>query len=138
MTWETIALTITFGLVTGILSGLLGVGGGIVMVPYLVLALGQTQHLAEGTSLLVIVPTALVGALSHSRRNLVTWRITPLLAGGGILGAIGGAQLALLTPPGLLTKLFGGFMFLIGLRLLIQGSREKFAARRLTLIGPED
>jgi uncharacterized membrane protein YfcA len=120
MSVEAGLLTVAFGLVTGILSGLLGVGGGIIMVPYLVLVLGADQHLAEGTSLLVMVPTAIVGAISHGRRGLVNWSVAPMLAIGGAMGAYGGSRLALLTPAGILTKLFAVFLFLVGIRLLLQ------------------
>jgi uncharacterized membrane protein YfcA len=121
-------LTVAFGLFTGVLSGLLGVGGGIVMVPYLVLALGQGQHLAEGTSLLVIVPTAIAGAWTHSRRGLVVPRVAVGLGLGGVAGALGGAQLALLLPTDVLTRVFAGFLFVMGARFVLQ--RPPPGARR--------
>jgi uncharacterized membrane protein YfcA len=116
-------LTVGFGLFTGVLSGLLGVGGGIVMVPYLVLALGQGQHLAEGTSLLVIVPTAVAGAWTHARRGLVNRRVALGLGLGGVAGAFGGAQLALLIPTATLTRVFAAFLLVIGARFLLQRGR---------------
>lgn len=120
MSVEAAILTLVFGLITGFSSGLLGVGGGIIMVPYLVLALGTDQHLAQGTSLLVIVPVAAVGAISHSQKGLVAWRVVPSLAIGGVAGAYVGSALALETPSGQLTRMFAVFLFLVGLRLLLQ------------------
>lgn len=110
--------TALFGALAGILSGLLGVGGGIVMVPYLGLALGLDQHVAEGTSLLVIVPTAMAGVLAHARRGRVDWRTGRLLGILGVFGAIAGAQVALVVPPTVLRRVFAGFLVLIGIRFL--------------------
>src|SRR5207245_1601897 len=62
-----VVLGLAIGLLTGIVSGLLGIGGGIVMVPAMVLSLGLSQHLAQGTSLFVIVPTAAAGSVTHFR-----------------------------------------------------------------------
>jgi len=89
-----IALTVVAGLVMGILSAIFGVGGGQVVIPFMVLVLGADQHLAEGTSLAVIVPTALVGAWAHARRGFVSRRATGLLVVGGVVGAVAGALVA--------------------------------------------
>lgn len=86
------------GVLVGILSGLFGVGAGILMVPFMVLALDKGQHLSEGTSLLVIVPTAVVGVLMHNKGNFVSFRTGALLAAGGVGGAYLGAALALRLP----------------------------------------
>ncbi|MGH8573566.1 MAG: TSUP family transporter, partial [Gammaproteobacteria bacterium] len=59
------------GIGVGVFSALFGVGGGIIMVPFMTLVLDKGQHLAEGTSLLVIVPTAIVGALAHRRAGYI-------------------------------------------------------------------
>lgn len=117
--------TVAFGLFTGVLSGLLGVGGGIVMVPYLVLFLGGSQHMAEGTSLLVIVPTAIAGALTHARRGLVETKVAVGLGLGGIAAAFGGAQLALVLPTEVLTRVFAAFLFVIGARFMLQRSQRR-------------
>jgi uncharacterized membrane protein YfcA len=72
------------GLFTGVLSGLFGVGGGFVIVPALVLLLGQAPALAKGTSLLAMLPPALFGTVLNTRRSLVDWRV---VMGAGLAGA---------------------------------------------------
>ena len=69
MSIDTIALVVVAGFLTGILAALFGVGGGLLLVPFMVLVLDESQHVAQGTSLLVIVPTAAAGMLSHARNR---------------------------------------------------------------------
>lgn len=113
-----VGLGLVIGLVTGLVSGLLGIGGGIVMVPAMVLALGLSQHLAQGTSLLVIIPTAAAGSITHFRMGNIRLRIATQLALGGVLGAAGGAGLALLAPDAALRLLFALFLLYTGLRMI--------------------
>lgn len=122
----TLLLLITIvlaGVAVGFLSALLGVGGGILMVPFMVLALDKGQHVAEGTSLLVIIPTAIAGVLAHRRRGYIEWRHAFALAIGGIGGAFGGARLALLMEGSTLELLFGAFLTVAGVRLMATGAR---------------
>lgn len=116
-------LLILLGLSVGIMSAMFGVGGGVVMVPFLVLLLGLTQHEAEGTSLLVIVPTAVAGVLAHRRRGYVLVRPALLIALLGTAGAYAGARLALSIDAESLQRIFGLFVIAVGIRLLIQGRR---------------
>ncbi|MBA2272527.1 MAG: sulfite exporter TauE/SafE family protein [Actinobacteria bacterium] len=109
------------GFVTGIMSALLGVGGGIVMVPFMVLALGLGQQLAEGTSLLVIIPTAVVGVLAHRRSGYVSVATGLMVGGGGVAGSFLGARLALVTSGNVLQKVFGIMLAIAGVRLLRAG-----------------
>lgn len=101
----TYALAVVLGIVAGILSGLFGVGGGILFVPTLTW-LGLTQLHAEATSLLAIIPTVAVGVWRQQRYGNVRWRgaATVGLAAAG--AAVGGAQLAQSVPESLLRKLF--------------------------------
>ena len=114
----------------GILSSLFGVGGGILIVPFLVLALGRVQHVAEGTSLLVIVPTAAVGVLAHRRRGYVAFHHAVMLSIGGIAGAALGALLALHLPASTLRTLFGLLMALMGLHVIRRGVATLRAERK--------
>lgn len=84
-------LLLVIGLATGIVSGLLGVGGGIIMVPAMVLLLGFPQKLAQGISLAVIIPTAISGAYVHYRQGNIRPRDVALLGLGGVPGALLGA-----------------------------------------------
>lgn len=125
--WYGVIGFVVVGFGAGILGALMGVGGGIVYVPALVTLYGFEQHLAQGTSLAVIVPTALVAALAHSRRGQVDWRLALLLGTGGLAGGWLGARLALALDAPLLRVLFASFLVLMALRMLwrtLRRSRE--------------
>lgn len=107
------------GLGAGFLAGLLGIGGGVVMVPALVLFLGFDQHVAQGTSLVVIIPAALSGSWTHHRSGRLVLRDALLLAGGGVLGAAAGSLFALSLDDDLLRRLFGMFLLAIAARILV-------------------
>lgn len=107
------------GLASGLVSGLFGVGGGIVMVPAMVYLLGANIKTAVGTSLIVIVPTAITGALKHYELGHINWRLAGSLIPLAIVGGFLGAALTKPLPAETLKKLFGGFMMLVGLRLLL-------------------
>ncbi len=124
MSVELALLVVVAGLLVGVMSALFGVGGGVLMVPFMVLVLDATQHLAEGTSLLVIVPTALAGSLAHWRHGFVSLREAALLAAGGILGVYLGASVALETPAERLQLVFGVFLAVTGARSVLQGVRK--------------
>jgi uncharacterized membrane protein YfcA len=118
---------VAVGLAVGVMSAMFGVGGGVVMVPFIVLALDKSQHLAEGTSLLVIVPTAVVGAIAHHKRGYVSVRTGAVLALTGVVGAFAGARLALTLDASALQRWFGGFTILVGAKLLLDGFRKRRA-----------
>ena len=90
------------------------------MVPAMVLVLGLSQHLAQGTSLFVIVPTAAAGSVSHLRLGNIRPAVAGWLAIGGIAGAVAGAMLALLVPDQALRILFAVFLLYTGGRMYRQ------------------
>ncbi len=100
------------GLAIGILSGLTGVGGGVFMVPVMVLGFGIAQRVAQGTSLLAILPTAAVGAFTHYRQGDVDVRSAGWIAVAGVPAALLGAVLAQWLPQRILLGLFGLFLVL--------------------------
>jgi uncharacterized protein len=106
------------GLVGGVASGLFGIGGGIVMVPAMVYFLGTNIKTAIGTSLIVIIPTAITGSFKHQQLGNIDWRLAgaliPLAMAGGFLGA----ALTQALPAATLKKMFGGVMIVAGLRLI--------------------
>lgn len=114
------AMLVAVGVAVGALSAVMGVGGGLLLVPALVLLLGFTQHAAEGTSLLVIVPTALMGAWRHSRHGYTDWRVGLALGAAGVVSGLVGAQLALALPEAVLQRLFAAFVAVMALRLLVR------------------
>ncbi len=125
------ALEIGLGALAGVLAGLLGVGGGVIIVPVLVLAQRVEQHTAQGVSLLMIIPTALVGAVSHARHGQVATRLLPPLMLGGAAGALGGAFLADRIDAPALSRLFA--LFLLPVSAQMMWSRP---ARSATVLEP--
>ena len=124
MSVETVVLIVAFGIAVGVFSALFGIGGGGLMVPFMVLALDYTQHTAEGTSLLAIVPIALVGVISHQRNGFVDFRVAAWLGLGGAIGALGGALLGLELEADLLQMMFAVFVALVGVRLIRDGLKK--------------
>jgi uncharacterized membrane protein YfcA len=111
---------LALGAAAGLLSGLLGIGGGILMVPALVLLLGLEMKTAVGTSLAVIVPMALAGAGSHLwKGGALDWRIVAAMAAAGIGCAVLGNWLAHVLPALTLKRLFGVLMLVAGLRMML-------------------
>ena len=91
------------------------------MAPVLVLLYGFDQHAAQGTSLAVIVPTAIAGAIAHHRRGFVDGRLALLMAAGGVPGVLVAARVALAIHEDALRTLFGVVVILSGVRLIVQG-----------------
>jgi uncharacterized membrane protein YfcA len=111
-------IALTTGLVAGAYAGLLGVGGGIVMVPAMVLLLGVDQQVAQGTSLLVIIVAAVAGTVANQRRGLLDRRVSLLLGAGGVAGSVVGALLALrVFDEAVLRRVFAVVLIVVGLRL---------------------
>jgi uncharacterized protein len=106
------------GALAGTLAGLLGVGGGMLLVPFLVLAVGMSQHEAEATSLLVILPTAVAASLALRRRDVGDLPVALGLGAVGAVGAAAGALLALSLPADVLRLMFAVLLALIGLKLV--------------------
>jgi uncharacterized membrane protein YfcA len=102
----TFALVAFLGLLAGALSGMFGVGGGILFVPTLTLGLGLTQLHAEATSLLAIIPTAIAGSLLQHQYGNVSWRPAVIIGLASVAGVEGGVQLAEALPGGVLRRLF--------------------------------
>ena len=124
MSLQLIIAIILAGVAVGVLSSLFGVGGGILMVPFMVLVLEEGQHLAEGTSLIVILPTAMIGVLMHRKHDYVSFRHAALLALGGIGGGYLGAGLALKLPASTLQTVFGVLVAIVGIRTVTHGARQ--------------
>ena len=115
-------IAVIIGLVSGITSGLFGVGGGIVMVPAMVLLLSppiRDIKQAIGTSLVVIIPTALMGSWKHAQQGNIEWRTALALAPLAIVGSYLGAWLTKEISAENLKRGFGAFIVLVGVKLLL-------------------
>jgi uncharacterized membrane protein YfcA len=110
--------TAAVGVVAGLIAGLLGVGGGVLMVPALVVFLGLTQIEAEATSLLAIVPTALVGAWRQDRYDNVRWRDAAIVGGLSIAGGAAGVAGANALPERVLRLGFAAVMLVVAAQLV--------------------
>ena len=119
---STTILLLIIGIVAGALSGLLGIGGGIVMVPALVLLLHYSQKQAQGTTLvLLVLPVGIFAALTYFRAGFVNLRATGLLAIGFLVGAAVSALFAVKLPEQALARIFGGVLLVVAAKLLIAG-----------------
>ena len=105
------------GFAAGAVSGVLGVGGGLVFVPALTLGVGLGQTAAQGTSLAAILPTALVGAVTADRAGNVVRTGLVLMSVLAAVGAAAGAALALVVPTDVLVRVFGAFLIVSAWRL---------------------
>lgn len=124
MTW-TIAVLIVGGFGAGFLSGAIGIGGGLLFVPTMTVGLRTSQAIAQGTSLVAIIPTAIVGAASHWWRGNVVIRHALLMGGGGVVGAIIGALVAVEVPGSLLGRVWGAFLLFSAYRIGLQAVRRR-------------
>ncbi len=118
---------IAIGLAAGVVAGLLGVGGGVLFVPGLVIFMGLTQHEAEATSLLAIIPVALVGALRQDRYGNVRRRDGLLLGLFSVAGAAGGVSVANALSGKTLQIAFAVFTLVIAEELVRKTLREPAA-----------
>jgi hypothetical protein len=124
-----VGAALALGLAVGLLSGFLGVGGGIVAVPALLLLFGTTQQTAQGTSLALILATAPVGALEHDRLGNVARPLLPMLLLGCLVGAPLAAQLAQHVPQQLLTRGFALFLVANSVHLWVRAGRPSTSGK---------
>jgi hypothetical protein len=107
------------GVVSGVVSGLFGVGGGVVMVPAMMYFLGLPVKTAIGTSLMVIIPVAVSGSYKHFVQGNLDWRTAVSIAPMAIVGGYTGAWLTSVLADATLKRLFGAVLVVVGLRLLL-------------------
>jgi len=114
-----ILLYLLLGLVTGVFSGLIGIGGAIIIIPCLVLLFGLSQHTAQGTTLaLMVPPIGLLAAWIYYKQGFVDLKIAGLICLGFFFGGLLGAQLAIKIPDELLRKIFGVILLVASLRMI--------------------
>lgn len=116
MSWGD-AAAIGAGLFAGFLSGTIGIGGGLAFVPIMTIGFRMPQQLAQGTSLAAIIPTALVGGITHLRQGNVRRDAAIWMGGGGVVGAVIGALVAVDLPTSFLARLFGVFLLFSAYRI---------------------
>ncbi len=129
--WSQAVVLLATGVFTGFFSGMMGIGGGSIMVAAMVLFAGFSQYTAQGSSLLAMVPAAMVGSYTHWRLGNVVLGVLPWIVGGIIVGTYFGSSLALRLSEPNLRLVFAGMLILMGLRD-IRGAAKKRAALAAT------
>jgi uncharacterized protein len=114
--WSYYAVFLLTGVATGFMSGMMGVGGGAIMIPAMVLLGGMPQHLAQGTSLLAMVPVSLTGAFTHYRLGNVEVKLAYGLAAGAVAGVYFGGSAANMLPELYLRLAFATVLIWMGTR----------------------
>ena len=117
---QEIILIIIIGILAGFVGGSLGIGGGIIIVPALVFLMGFSQHQAQGTYLAVLLfPVGILGVLNYYKEGYVNFKFAVILIAAFLAGSYLGSLLAVRLPDEILRKLFGVFMLLVSLKMII-------------------
>jgi uncharacterized protein len=115
-----VVLYLSLGLMTGTLSGLVGIGGGVLLTPALIYLFSFPQHSAQGTTLAVLVPpAALLAAMTYYQKGFVNWKVAILIFIGFFIGGWIGANFAINIPQVWLKRIFGGVIYVIGLKMML-------------------
>ena len=124
---STLTILLITGLLAGILGGFIGVGGGVIIVPALVFFLGFSQHAAQGTSLtMMLPPIAILAVMNYYKAGEVNFKYGMILAAAFVVGGYIGSKLSLRLDPVKVKFIFGVFMLLIAIRILIKTSKQLF------------
>ncbi len=116
-----IIILVLVGLVAGVFSGLIGIGGAIIIIPALVFILGMDQYTAQGTSLAVMLPPiGLLAAYSYYKEGALNLTYALIIAGAFLIGGYIGSKFALSIPEAVLKKIFAIVLFLIALRMFFE------------------
>jgi uncharacterized membrane protein YfcA len=120
MDTHTVGLLIVVGLLAGILSGFVGVGGGVIMVPALVWLLGYDQHRAQGTSLAVLVlPVVALAVRNYWKAGVIDWKVVAVIAAAFVVGGYLGSKSALALPADTLKRVFGAVLLVVAIKLIL-------------------
>jgi uncharacterized membrane protein YfcA len=114
---------VIIGLLAGVLSGFMGVGGGVIMIPLMILLLGFNQHEAQGTSLAVLaVPVTFLAAYTYYNEGHVNWRFAIVIAFAFVIGGYIGSKFAVNIDQAILKKIFGVILFIAAVKLFFSNS----------------
>ncbi len=126
MTIQTILILVIVGVAAGMLGGLVGVGGGIIIVPSLIYFLSFSQKSAQGTSLgLLLLPVGILGVLQYYKQGHVDFRVVAIIAIGFLLGSYFGSKIALSLPQETVKKIFAILLLVIGFKMLFIDKKIK-------------
>jgi uncharacterized membrane protein YfcA len=120
MSVQTVIIVILVGLAAGILSGLVGIGGGIIIVPALVFFLGFGQHQAQGTSLgILLLPAGIFAVINYYKQGYIDWKVVLILFGGFLVGGLLGSRISIGMSETALRKIFALVLILIAGKILL-------------------
>ncbi len=121
MTYYTIGGVLLVGILAGVLSGLFGIGGGVVIVPALVMIVGLSQQTAQGTTLAMLsIPVSLIAALNYTKAGMVSWKYAVILAVGFMVGGFFGSKVAVGLDGQLMKKMFAILMIVLAIKMLLE------------------
>ena len=119
MSVSIILIILVIGIITGVMAGMLGIGGGLVVIPALVMVMGMSQQTAQGTSLaMMLPPIGVLAAYNYYKAGHVDIKIALILAITFIAGSYFGSKLAIRLPQELMKKIFGIFLLLVAIKML--------------------
>lgn len=119
MTFQTILILVLIGIFAGAISGFIGVGGGVIIVPALVYFLGVSQHTAQGTSLLLMLPPiGILAVMNYYKAGQINWTHGIVIASTFIIGAYFGSKLSLKLNANVVKLVFGIFMLYVSARMI--------------------
>lgn len=122
MDTQTVLILIIIGFCAGMLSGFVGVGGGVIIVPALIYVLGMSQYEATGTSLFVILlPVGILAVVNYWKSGHVNWKFGLIIAATFIVGGYIGSRLALKINPAIVKLVFGVLMAYVSARMIMSG-----------------
>jgi uncharacterized membrane protein YfcA len=122
MTLQLILILVLIGLFAGTLSGFIGIGGGVIIVPALIYILGLTQHQATGTSLFILaMPVVILGVINYAKTQNVNWTYGFIIASTFVIGGYLGSKLSLKTNPAIVKLIFGVIMIYVAIMMMRSG-----------------
>ncbi len=115
-----ILILLLVGLIAGALSGMVGIGGGIVIVPVLVYFLGFSQHQAQGTTLFMfLIPIGILGVINYWQSGFVDWKVALIMASTFVIGSYFGSKFAISLDQQTIKKVFGAIIILLGIKMVL-------------------
>jgi hypothetical protein len=119
MSVSTVLILLVIGTITGVMAGMLGIGGGLVVIPALIMVMGMSQQSAQGTSLaMMLPPIGILAAYNYYKAGHVDIKFALLLAMAFIIGSYFGSRLAIRLPQEVLKRIFGIFLLLVAIKML--------------------
>jgi uncharacterized membrane protein YfcA len=117
-TMNDVIILLTVGLAAGLLSGLVGIGGGIIIVPVLVYFLGFTQQQAQGTTLFMFLfPIGILGVMNYYKAGAIDWKVAAIIAATFFVGSFFGSKLAISMDQATVKKIFGLIIIALGIKM---------------------